>query len=123
MAEFFLGDGEGRVGRVVGFEDPVSGALADPLNGLRSVGGRPKGWNVGDDNFALAAGAAVVFEDEVFAKLKGGLHGVADYTDDEAARADERWWNGDPVEVLGIAEVTGFESMESFTRSEGGDDR
>lgn len=71
MAEFFLGDGEGRVVGVVGFEDPVSGALADPLNGFRSVGGRAEGRDIGDDDFALSAGAAVVFEDEVLAKVKG----------------------------------------------------
>lgn len=90
MAEFFFGYGEGRVVGVVGFEDPVGGALADTLNGLRSVGGGAEGRDIGDDDFALAAGAAVVFEDKVLAKVKGGLHGVAGHTDDEAARADER---------------------------------
>ncbi len=54
-------------------KDPVPGGLGEAFDGFGAVGGVAEFGEIGDDDLAVAAGGAVVFEARLFAMPKSGI--------------------------------------------------
>ena len=102
-----LRDAEIGVGGVGGAEEPVVGIGDEAFDGVEGggVAGDAEGGEIGDDDLAVGAGDAVVFEDNEVADVQLGLHGVAGDADDVAVPAAEGFGDFDPGAFGGVVEV------------------
>ena len=104
---FPLWDAEIGICGVGGAEEPVVGIVEQAFDGVEGggVAGDAEEREVGDDDLAVGARDAVVFEDDEVADVQLGLHGVAGDADDVAVLAAEGFGDFDPGAFGGVVEI------------------